>query len=452
MIQLLNNIWTSFNSINPELVNIILIPAAFVEAYLFMQLFLIFFNVNATKKQKILYVVIMSSIGLINSNFVEPPFNVFINYSCILLLIKIVFKLNILKSILSLILSTFIFGILNILLQNPYMTTLNITFETFGNNPMYRTLFLIILYVLIGIICIALKKFKKINFSLDMFDILDKKTLRILYVNLFVGFLVVCIQLVVNTFYIDIVPIIISILSFILLISFFALSVYSVTRMIKLATTKRDLETAEEYNKSLEILYDKVKGFKHDFGNIVSTLDGYIQNNDMNGLKDYFEGVKKDCKITNNLSILNPRIINNPGIYSLLNNKYFKATNNGISFEIDFFLDLNQLKINIYEFSRILGILIDNAIEEAEKCEEKIVKISFRREARNNRAIILIENTYSNKDVDIDLIFRKGVSGKKDHSGIGLWEVRKYVNKSKNLDLFTSKTAEFFKQELSIYD
>ena len=332
MIQLLNNIWTSFNSINPELVNIILIPAAFVEAYLFMQLFLIFFNVNATKKQKILYVVIMSSIGLINSNFVEPPFNVFINYSCILLLIKIVFKLNILKSILSLILSTFIFGILNILLQNPYMTTLNITFETFGNNPMYRTLFLIILYVLIGIICIALKKFKKINFSLDMFDILDKKTLRILYVNLFVGFLVVCIQLVVNTFYIDIVPIIISILSFILLISFFALSVYSVTRMIKLATTKRDLETAEEYNKSLEILYDKVKGFKHDFGNIVSTLDGYIQNNDMNGLKDYFEGVKKDCKITNNLSILNPRIINNPGIYSLLNNKYFKETNNGISF------------------------------------------------------------------------------------------------------------------------
>ena len=97
--QLLNSIWTSFNSINPELVNIILIPAAFVEAYLFMQLFLICFNVNATKKQKILYVVIMSSVGLINSNFIKPPFNVFINYSCILLLIKIVFKLNILKSI-----------------------------------------------------------------------------------------------------------------------------------------------------------------------------------------------------------------------------------------------------------------------------------------------------------------------------------------------------------------
>ena len=59
---------------------------------------------------------------------------------------------------------------------------------------------------------------------------------------------------------------------------------------------------------------------------------------------------------------------------------------------------------------------------------------------------------YSNKDVDIEKIFEKGLTGKKNHSGIGLWEVRKYVKKSKNLDLYTSKSDEYFKQELSIYD
>ena len=235
-------------------------------------------------------------------------------------------------------------------------------------------------------------------------------------------------------------------------ISFFDLSVYSFTRIIKLANTKKDLESAEEYNKSLEILYDNVKGFKHDFDNIISTLDGFILNNDIIGLKDYFEEVKKDCKITNNLEILNPRIINNPGIYSLLNNKYFKASNSGVTFDIDFFLDFDKLKINTYEFSRILGILIDNAIEEATKCNDKIVKISFIRENRNNRALITIQNTYSNKNVDIEKIFTKGESSKENHSGIGLWEVRNYIKKSKNLDLFTSKTDEFFKQELSIYD
>ena len=172
----------------------------------------------------------------------------------------------------------------------------------------------------------------------------------------------------------------------------------------------------------------------------------------MDGLKKYFNEFKKDCKITNNLSIINPRIINNPGIYSLLNNKYFKATRSGITFEIEFFLNLNSLEINMYQFSRIIGVLIDNAIEEAEKCDEKIVKLSFIRENRNNRSVITVKNTYSNKDVDLEKIFEKGLSGKANHSGIGLWEVKKYVKKSKNLDLYTSKTDKYFKQELSIYD
>ena len=308
------------------------------------------------------------------------------------------------------------------------------------------------MYIFLFIICLALKKIKKIRFSLDFLDNLDKRTLIILYINLIVGFLTISIQLFINTFYIDIVPLIITFLSFILLISFFALSIYSFTRVIKLSDTSRNLESAKEYNKSLEILYDKLKGFQHDFNNIITTLDGFIENNDINGLREYFIEVKKDCKITNNLSLLNPRTINNPGIYSLLNNKYFKATNLGISFEIDFFLDLNELKINIYEFSRILGILIDNAIEEAEKCSEKIVNLSFKKEYKNHRSTIIIQNTYSNKNVNIEKIFNKGLSGKENHSGIGLWEVKKYISKTENLDLFTSKTNKFFKQELSIYD
>ena len=199
-------------------------------------------------------------------------------------------------------------------------------------------------------------------------------------------------------------------------------------------------------------MYDEVKGFNHDFKNIISTIDGYVENGDISGLKQYIGEVKEDCRITNNLSILNPRTINNPGIYSLLNNKYFKATNAGIKFELDFFLDLNTLQVNNYKFSRILGVLLDNAIEEAEKCDEKIIKVSFRRENKNHRAVILIQNTYTNKNVDIEEIFKKGFSGKQNHSGIGLWEVRKYVKNSKNLDLFTSKNNEFFNQELTIYD
>ena len=452
MMQFVNNVWIALSSENEELVNLLMIPAGIAEPYLFMTIFLNIFNVTSSKKERVLYVMSLFVISTFTLNVIPSPYNVFINYASMFLLIHFIFKLGPLKSFISSIIPSFIFGLLNTLLQNPYLTLFNIDPSAFISTPIYRIPYLAILYLCMYLINIFLKRFKQINFNLDLIDNLDTRTIILLIINLCVGFLTLCIQLITTTFYIDIVPIIISILNFILLVSFLLLSIYSFTRMIKLATTRKDLECAEEYNKSLEILYDKVKGFKHDFDNIVSTLDGYIENNDMPGLKEYFDEVKKDCKITNNLSVINPRIINNPGIYSLLNNKYFKATNSGVTFDIEFFLNLDTLEVNMYKFSRILGVLIDNAIEEAEKCDEKVVKVSFLRENKNNRSVITVKNTYSNKTVDIEKIFEKGISGKENHSGIGLWEVRKYVKKSKNLDLYTSKTDKYFKQELSIYN
>ena len=238
-------------------------------------------------------------------------------------------------------------------------------------------------------------------------------------------------------------------IEFILLALFLVLLVYT---LIILRRTKNNLKNVTEHNKCLENLYDKVKGFKHDFTNIISVIDGYIENKDINGLKDYFKDIKNDCQITNNLSTLNPKIINEPGIYSLLNCKYFKALESNVCLNINVLFDFNNLNVNIYEFSRMLGILLDNAIEEAQKCNEKVVNVTFRSDKNSHRSIILIENSYSNKNIDIDKIFEKGYSEKTNHFGIGLWTVKKYISKSKNLDLFTSKNARFFCQELSIYN
>ena len=452
MLQLLNNIWNLLCSENVFLVNILVLPLYPVESILLMSLFLVILNINATLKQKIAFVVSNTIISIISAVVLTSPFNVLFNYTCMFLLIKFIFKLSLLKSFLSLLISIFTFGMLNILIQNPYLTVLNISADEFMSIPIYRVPYLIFLYFIIFIIYILFKKFKKIKFNLDLIDILDKKTIFILCINLIIGLSTLCMQLVITSYYIEIVPTIMSIFNFILLISFLGISIYSFSRMIKLASTKMELQNAEEYNKSLEFLYDKVKGFKHDFDNIVASLDGYIETNDIVGLKSYFTEMKKDCQIANNLSLINPRTINNPGIYSLLNSKFQKATNLGVRLDIDFFIKLDEVPINTYKLSRILGILADNAIEEAQKCEEKIVRISLRRENRNHRAVITVENTYSNKNVDISEIFKKGVSSKENHSGIGLWEVSNYVKRSTNLDLYTTKNEQYFKQELFIYD
>jgi len=114
-------------------------------------------------------------------------------------------------------------------------------------------------------------------------------------------------------------------------------------------------------------------------------------------------------------------------------------------------LDLNKLKMKIYEFARILGILLDNAIEASEECEDKIINIIFRDDDRKHRQLVTIENTFKNKNVDTVKIFGKGISEKENHTGLGLWEVNKILKKNTNVSLFTSKNEKYFSQQLEIY-
>lgn len=250
----------------------------------------------------------------------------------------------------------------------------------------------------------------------------------------------------------DFLPLSISFLSFICLIFYFGISLYTLTRITKLTLTRRQLANAEEYNKTLQIIHDSVRCFKHDFDNTVATLGGYIQTNDIEGLKNYYKQLENECEKVNNLYILNPEIINNPGIYSLLTNKYHKAEKQDVKLNISVLMDLNTINMKIYDFTKTLGILLDNSIDAASTCEEKIVNVIFREDDKNKRQLLIIENTYSDKNVDINKIFDKGVTGKENHTGLGLWEIRKILKRNNNLNLYTTKNHKYFTQQFEIYN
>ena len=159
----------------------------------------------------------------------------------------------------------------------------------------------------------------------------------------------------------------------------------------------------------------------------------------------------KDYKQLDNLATLNPSIVNNHAIYNVLATKYHRANQLGIKINLEIFIDLNSLHMKIYEFTRILGILMDNAIEAAKECEEKIINVCIRKADNRNMQVLIVENTYNNKNVDTEKIFQKGVSSKPGNTGLGLWVVHKILKKNNNLNLFTTKNAVFFRQQLEIF-
>lgn len=450
--EILQTIWTALTTENETLTKIFASFLMFIELYVSMLLFITILKIPANKKQKILYVLLLSLIGILNLWIIPTPYNTFINLIACPILVHFIFKTNLLKSILAEIIPYIVFVLLGSILVNIYTILSGIPTNSFVIVPIHKFLFSILMYSCAYFIYLF---FKKHNININVVEKFGDASSRILLLNFSIGIVAVCIQSYLARFYNDYLPFHITFASVLILLIYFIISIYTLSRTSKLEVTTQSLEEERLYNKTLTILYDNIRGFKHDFNNIVQAIGGYISTNNMEGLKDYYSSLMEDCKKVNNLAVLNPELINNPAVYSLLTSKYHKAEELNIKMNFEVFLDLTTLNIKTYDLSRILGILLDNAIEASNKCEEKIINITIRKDNKANRQLFVIENTYSNKNVDTDRIFEKGYTSKveednKSH-GLGLWEVRKILNKNNNLNLFTSKDNKFFKQQLEIY-
>ena len=295
---------------------------------------------------------------------------------------------------------------------------------------------------------------KKKNFYIKISDELGKKNKKKIIIISVIGSMIIFFNTVEMTIFISDFPYIIFVFDIVSLIVYFYISIKDIMKIEELEEKDRKIHNLESYNKTLLIMYDSIRGFRHDFANFVQALNGYVETNDIIGIKSMSKSILKDCTIVNTMGILDPKIINNPAVYSILTNKYYMAQKEKILMNIEVMIDLKEIKISAYEFCRILGILLDNAIEAAKECEEKVINVRFIKDFKVNRELVIIENSYKKVDLDIEKIFEKGYSTKKekkDNHGLGLWTVRKILNQTDNLSLFT-KAGELFSQQLEIYE
>lgn len=253
-------------------------------------------------------------------------------------------------------------------------------------------------------------------------------------------------------YFIDKIPNIIYTSNIILLIVCHIISIKSIISILEIEKDINRIKDLEGSNDRLIKNYDNISSFKHDFDNIMQGIGGYITNKDLEGLNKMYKDIICECKDIENIKSFNKEVVNNPAVYNLINNKYLEAKKLDVKLELEIYIDLNTLRIKTYELCRILGILIDNAIEASKECDEKMVSIKFIKDNYNNRNLIIIENTCKNYLIDINKIKQKGFTTKKNKlfHGIGLWKVNQIIKKNENLRLYTSRD-KLFKQQLEIY-
>lgn len=446
--EIFQTIWNVLTNENEFIAKAVCAPLTFIEVYISMLLFTTILKIKATKKQNFLYVLIFSCIAILNAFIIPYPFNTYTNILACPILVILIYKTNLLKAILAEIIPYILFILSSLLIQKFCMLVFGLTTEQIIYIPIYKFVLSVFNYIVVYILTlIFIVKKVKIPSTL--------KHNRILLINTLIGLLAIAIQYFILCSYIDVISLTSLLIGMVTLLLYFLINIYSLSRTTKLEATTEKLEEEQLYNKTLTLLYDNIRGFKHDFNNIVQGIGGYIATDNMEGLKAYYSEVLEDCQRVNNLALLSPEVINNPAIYSLLTSKYHDATELGIKINLEVFMDLSAINMKIYELTRILGILIDNAIEAAKECSEKEIIITFRKDHKKNKQLFIIENTYLNKNVNIDEIFEKGKTSKKTEDskshGLGLWEIRQFIKKNKNLDLYTTKSEKYFKQQFEIY-
>lgn len=233
---------------------------------------------------------------------------------------------------------------------------------------------------------------------------------------------------------------------------FFAYSMMYIYNVQKTVDLKKQLEVQQLYSNTMEKSYNELRNFKHDFSNIINAISGAVKLGDLQSVERCIGSLNVQLMKMNTTDIVNDTIIKKmPMLYGVLLSKLHLAELNGIEFSITIMDEPVLAHIDQLDISRIIGILLDNAIEAASLCKHKF--ISMETAMKRSRNYITIINSCKDP-VDTQVINNKGHTTKEGHDGVGLTVVHeiidKYIKRDYLFELKSSYSNHIFTQTLII--
>lgn len=228
---------------------------------------------------------------------------------------------------------------------------------------------------------------------------------------------------------------------------------FSIIRQIQYKRNMQEIENYYKYTLQIEKINHEMRKFRHDYVNILSTLSDFIREEDMEGLRDYFHSEilpMQDSMQMNAIKINGIENLKVLEIKGLLTTKILQAQEKNIRISIEVPEPIEKIDMPIINLSRVIGILLDNAIEASEKItEEPLIRIAFIKNEDTSVTFIVMNKCEQNMP-KVHTLFQENFSTKGKNRGLGLSTLKELTDSTTNVLLDTTIDNNYFIQKVEI--
>ncbi len=222
-------------------------------------------------------------------------------------------------------------------------------------------------------------------------------------------------------------------LAMLLVTNIIVLAIVVAIQRLKLNADEINLQNNAAHINTLNSVITGFRAVKHDFYNILGTYSGYITLDDLKGLKQYHEKLTSTTITTGDQLDIAKKMDQNPALCALLIQKGERAEKLGVTMNVALHCPIDGMAIDNFDLCRVLGNLLDNAIEAASETQTRSVSFSIEEKQFGDKLIVITNAAKEN--IDVSRITELGYTTKAEHSGIGLAQVRDIISRYQNCAL-----------------
>lgn len=206
------------------------------------------------------------------------------------------------------------------------------------------------------------------------------------------------------------------------------------------------------YEQSLEDIRRETRAFRHDYKNLLAGLSQQLGEGRLDALRSTLSELDADFdrRLGENIQLsIQTGNLRLPQVRSLLLSKLADMRGKGVACRLEALYPVEAVGMNVWDFVRCLGVLVDNAAEAALDTERPWVEIILL--AQDGRVFLRVSNPYANP-IDPARIWDEGWSTKGAGRGLGLAGYQRIVANYPNASACTGWASGVFVQELTVED